>query len=933
MSRSGRFTHRVDRYAEAVLDGGIVAGPYVRLACERHFRDRERAAGGGWFQFSEAFADQILDFYEGVLRLPDLVDELGDPQPFRLDVGSGFWAFVLGSGFGWVDKQRLRRFREWFIETGKGSAKALALDTPIPTVHGWKAMGDIVPGDVLFDERGQRTTVLGAYDVMYGHDCYRVTFDDGSSIVADAEHLWFTEKRNASDASDRGAALRGVKLRERGAWKKGIRTTAEIAATLRYRNGQYQSANHSIPVAGALDCLDVVLPIEPYTLGVWLGDGDSDCARVTVGTEDRDEMVGLLQATGTTCGTPKPTQTAWRVRVGGKGHPGPNIDSLNARLRLAGLFHNKHVPAAYLRASARQRLALLQGLMDTDGTIDKRNGQCSFTTTRRVLADGVRELGASLGMKAATRTSAAAIRGRRVGDAYHVAFFPPPGLMVFRLARKAAYQFQRHQRRRLSGDHRIVSCERVPSVPVRCIAVDSPSKLFLAGPSMVPTHNTPVLAGVGLYGLTSDGERAAEIYAAAADQDQAGIMFRDAVRIAKASPDLDEVLEYDGGSHIWQIRHPESLSFFKTFSRESGQKSGTRPHMGLLDELHEHPSHDTSVKVRAGAKRRPQPLFAEITNSGFDRTSICWQRHEHARRVVEQIVEDDRLLTYVCALDEGDDPMADEACWPKTNPYMGVTVTPEYLRRQVENAKNIPSEMNNVLRLNFCIWTQAHERFFDAAKWQAGAVMPTESELAGAPCYAGIDAGQSDDISAFARIWLLDDGRVAVKMRYWLPRAALEKYPERPYAQWEASGLLTVTDGDVVDYEAIEQTVEALCRESGVIQCGFDKRFLGQMSQRLAGVGLTMIDIAQGFHLNEAIKRVSEWVAGGELCHGGDPILSWMADNAVVKFGRNKEMRLDKEASKDKIDGIAALVIATRLVTLQEPEGPSVYESRGLLTV
>lgn len=780
--RSGRFTHRVDRYAEAVLDRAIVAGPLVRLACDRHFRDRARAEGGGWFQFSTAFADQILDFYEGVLRLPDLVDEFGDPQPFRLDVGSGFWAFVLGSGFGWVDRQRLRRFREWFIETGKGSAK------------------------------------------------------------------------------------------------------------------------------------------------------------------------------------------------------------------------------------------------------------------------------------------------------------------------------------------------------------------------------TPVLAGVGLYGLTSDGERAAEIYAAAADQDQAGIMFRDAVRIAKASPDLDEVLEYDGGSHIWQIRHPESLSFFKTFSRESGQKSGTRPHMGLLDELHEHPSHDTSVKVRAGAKRRPQPLFAEITNSGFDRTSICWQRHEHARRVVEQTVDDDRLFAYVCALDDGssehvgtskravqivlnsctchsvpttlidqlaaegyaalathagmpprapsdapntligqcaplesalpaitdsvrttasmrseseprssdgsqsmridspptseigsqsaqaigsewprsrnsehtastrrdstslllpseasaraaeeshgsspsttttlladledccaspairesvfsailskvynahsttcavrqqatisgdsvrykysaDDPMVDPTCWPKTNPYLGVTVTEDYLRRQVENAKNIPAEMNGVLRLNFCVWTQSNERFFDAAKWQAGAVMPSDAELAAATCYAGIDAGQSDDISAFARLWVLDDGRVAVKMRYWLPQAALDKYPERPYAQWKASGLLTVTDGDVVDYEAIEQTVEDLCRESGVLQCGFDKRFLGQMSQRLAGAGLSMVDIPQGFHLNEAIKRVSEWVAGGELCHGGDPILAWMADNAVVKFGRNKEMRLDKEASKDKIDGIAALVIAARLVTLQEIEQPSVYETRGLATL
>ena len=211
--------------------------------------------------------------------------------------------------------------------------------------------------------------------------------------------------------------------------------------------------------------------------------------------------------------------------------------------------------------------------------------------------------------------------------------------------------------------------------------------------------------------------------------------------------------------------------------------------------------------------------------------------------------------------------------------------------------------------------------------------MPTDAELAGATCYAGIDAGQSDDISAFARLWLLDDGRVAVKMRYWLPRAALKKYPDRPYAEWERSGLLTVTEGDVVDYEAIEQAVEDLCRESGVLQCGFDKRFLGQMSQRLAGAGLSMVDIPQGFHLNEAIKRVSEWVAGGELCHGGDPILAWMADNAVVKFGRNKEMRLDKEASKDKIDGIAALVIAARLVTLQEIEQPSVYETRGLATL
>jgi phage terminase large subunit-like protein len=122
--RSGRFTHRVDRYAESVLDGGVLAGPLVRAAAARHFRDRERAAGDSrWFQFSTELADQIHGFFEDILRLPDVNDDEGDPARFRLDVGTQFWAFVLGSGFGWHDERMYRRFREWYIESGKGTAK------------------------------------------------------------------------------------------------------------------------------------------------------------------------------------------------------------------------------------------------------------------------------------------------------------------------------------------------------------------------------------------------------------------------------------------------------------------------------------------------------------------------------------------------------------------------------------------------------------------------------------------------------------------------------------------------------------------------------------------------------------------------------------------------------------------------------------------
>lgn len=421
---------------------------------------------------------------------------------------------------------------------------------------------------------------------------------------------------------------------------------------------------------------------------------------------------------------------------------------------------------------------------------------------------------------------------------------------------------------------------------------------------------TPLCAGMGLYGLVMDGERAAEIYAAAADQDQAQILFRDAVRMVEASPDLAAIVHMSGGEHIWKIDHKPSLSFFKTFSRESGSKSGTRPHMGLLDELHEQPTPQISLKIRAGAKRRKQPLFVEITNSGFDRTSICWQHHEHSRKVVEQAVPDEQWFAYVCAIDEDDDFLKDEGCWPKANPNLGISIDRTYLRAQVKNAINMPSETNTVLRLNGCVWTQADARAIDMVKWRACAPFPSAGELLGSPCYGGLDLGQSDDFCAWARLWELVDGRLAVKLRFWLPQSALEAYPDRPYAEWKRAGILTVTDGDAVDYDLVEDTIAADCKADGIREVAYDKRFAEQMAQHLIGAGITMVNTAQGFQLNEALRLVLDKIVDGTLCHGDNAILTWMASNVVVVTGRIGEKRIAKERSADKIDGFSALEMA-----------------------
>ena len=398
------------------------------------------------------------------------------------------------------------------------------------------------------------------------------------------------------------------------------------------------------------------------------------------------------------------------------------------------------------------------------------------------------------------------------------------------------------------------------------------------------------------------------------------ILFRDAVRMA-ASPALAGRSRYSGIEHVHNMAY--GLGFFRPFSREQSAKSGTRPHMGLIDEVHEHPNADIVNKIRAGAKGNLDALFPEITNSGSDRTSICWQHHEHSRRVLDRTVTDDRWFAYVCTLDDGDDPLADPACWPKVNPNLGVSIQREYLADQVSAAKNIPAETNTVLRLNFCVWTQTYDRAIDMAAWYRCPPRPPPADLIGVPCYGGLDLGQSDDFSAWIRIWTLDDGRVAVVPRFWIPRSTLEAYPHRPYGEWLRAGLLTITDGPTTDYDTIEATVLADCQTDGVRVVAYDKRFAEQMAQHLIGAGLDLIDQAQGFQLSEAIRRKNELVTAGLLCHGGDPILAWMAANYVVRRGHHGvDMRPDKEHAADKIDGQVALAMALA-VWIRQPQTPA----------
>lgn len=341
----------------------------------------------------------------------------------------------------------------------------LHIETPLPTPVGWTTMGEVKPGDVVLSDQGLPTTVLAQSPIFINRRCFSVKFDDGSEIVAGGEHLWTVEER-------------GKRKAQTWDWSTKTITTNDLVPK-----------KHFIWVTKPLDLQEEVLPVDPYILGAWLGDGYSAAASICSGLDDMDAMEEVLRACRHPVGERKIYKNACSASW--------TIGGLKSGLRELGVLGNKHIPACYLRASRDQREALLQGLMDTDGHFSKHSRQNVFVTVSFRLAEGFTELVRSLGLKATYTKVAATMRKFPDGhvsacqESFRFSFSSPPGRRMFRLPRKAtAHDKARAYHPRRTERHRIVSITEVPSVPTKCITVDAPSKLYLAGPGMIPTHNT-----------------------------------------------------------------------------------------------------------------------------------------------------------------------------------------------------------------------------------------------------------------------------------------------------------------------------------------------------------------------------------------------------------------------------------------------------------
>lgn len=469
---------------------------------------------------------------------------------------------------------------------------------------------------------------------------------------------------------------------------------------------------------------------------------------------------------------------------------------------------------------------------------------------------------------------------------------------------------------------------------------------------------SPMAGGIGLYGMLGDGEAGAQVYAAAAKREQAGILFADAVKMVRASPSLAKRIDFSGGvGREFNMAHHGSGSFFRPVSRDTGKSgSGPRPYFVLADEVHELPDGKILEMLERGFKFRREPLLFMITNSGSDRNSICWAEHEWAVKVAagnnEAVLDptyigdvlDDSTFAYVCALDESDDPLNDPSCWAKANPLLGVTITEEYLAGVVAQAKNIPAKQNGILRLHFCMWTDA-----DSAWMSREVLEPLLADFDpathnGEEIHLGLDLSQSRDITAMGavvRTGTTADNKPTFDawIEAWTPGDTIRAREDRdkiPYTIWRDQGFIHAPDGENVSYRHVAQTMVEYERDYKVQMVAYDRYAFRRFEEDAAELGLSVnfVEHPQGGtkkakptpEMIEAAKRAGKdaeglWFPGslrmledaiyeGRIRFRRNPVLVSAMMSAVTEQDKWDNKWLAKQKSINKIDAAVALVMA-----------------------
>ena len=442
---------------------------------------------------------------------------------------------------------------------------------------------------------------------------------------------------------------------------------------------------------------------------------------------------------------------------------------------------------------------------------------------------------------------------------------------------------------------------------------------------------TALSAGIGLYMLFADGESRPEVYSAATVKDQAKICFSDAVEIVKAT-DLKNYLTPYRNSIVYELKG----GMMKPLSSDYGTHDGLNPSCGIIDEFHAHKDSGMFDVIKSAFGARKQPLMFIITTAGFNKAGACHAYRDNVIKILRGINEDDALFGIIYTMDskeEWDNPKM----WIKSNPNLGVSLFPNYLEDQVNDAKNRPEAVRNVMTKNVNLWVDAAKTWILDDMWMKCIGETDLEDLKGCQCWGGLDLSNVSDITSFVLLFHEND-KFQLLPFFWIPEETmLEKIRKENinYDKWVAGGFVKVTEGNIVDYDFVKADILTIVEDYDLQSSAYDRWNSSQTIIDLQNEGMECTPFGQGYgSMSAPTKEFEKLVLTEKIEHFGNPVLRWMLASIAIMTDPAGNIKPDKSKSTQKIDGIVAAIMALgEWMTAQAEEDNNPYNQRGMLTL